>query len=67
VTALPKPKKVKTAKEPKEDPKPERAIGGMESEEDDTLEKQAALSSPMKGSEFRQVGKVRILLHMKMT
>ncbi|KAF8348459.1 hypothetical protein F5887DRAFT_1071391 [Amanita rubescens] len=39
-----------------EDSEPERAVGGME-EEDDTLEKEAALASPMKGSESREVGK----------
>jgi len=73
--ALPKTQKDKTTKEPKkpktsigivEDSEPERAIGGME-DEDDTLEKQVAMSSPMKGSESRQVGKVRIFPPMKMT
>ena len=74
--ALPKQKKqkkpVKTvtkAKEPElsivENSEPERAVGGME-EEDDTVEKEAALASPMKGSESRRVGKVCIAPH-KMT
>jgi hypothetical protein len=58
--ALPKPQKV--AKEPRatnivEHPESEYATGGME-EEDDTLEKEVALASPMKGSESCQAGKV---------
>lgn len=75
--ALPKPKKpskkpVKTVAKAKEselsiveDSEPERTIGGME-EEDDTVEKEAALASPMKGSESRRAAKVCIAPH-KMT
>lgn len=36
-----------------------RAIGGMEDDEDDTLEGQAAMSSPIKGRESRGSAKVR--------
>ena len=66
--ALPKPRKLKTVAKPKQsqddivdDSEPECPLGGME-EEDDTLEKEAAMSSPMKGSESRKVGKACIHL-----
>ena len=53
------------AKEPQddivEDSEPECPSGGMR-EEDDTLEKEAAMSSPMKGSESRKVSKAHIHL-----
>ena len=69
-TALPKPRKLsKTVTKPQakesqddivDDSEPDcQALGGM-GEEDDTLEKEAAMSSPMKGSESREVCKARI-------
>ena len=69
--ALPKPRKLsKTVTKPQakesqddivNDSEPDCPLGGM-GEEDDTLEKEAAMSSPMKGSESCEVGKARIHL-----
>jgi hypothetical protein len=42
-------------------PEPENVIGGMADDEDDTLERDAAMSSPMKGAEARGAAKVRSL------
>ena len=50
----------KVANKP-EDSESENAIGGMADDDDNRLERDVALSSPMKGAEVRGTAKVRSL------
>lgn len=63
VQVAPQPKnktKARAAAKPETvgDSEEDRAIGGMRSDEDDSLERDVALASPVKGSEFRKATQV---------
>jgi hypothetical protein len=56
---LKKKKPAKSIPETVKASEPERAVGGMQSDEDDEKERKMALSSPVKGSEYRKSAAVR--------